>query len=111
VPFEEVGMRMDLGNTPAGKFTSGALGAVPIISAFWPVLLVGAYGIAKRKEKIAKEERDKFVSQIMAEAGPEASRRLTARLAKSGKLDQAAIEEEVRKALDEVAAKTEREDH
>ncbi len=111
VPFEEIGMRMDLGNTAAGKFTSGALGAVPIISAFWPVLLVGAYGIAKRKEKIAKEERDKFVSQIMAEAGPEASRRLTARLAKSEKLDQAAIEEEVRKALDEVAAKTEREDH
>jgi len=111
VPFEEVGMRMDLGNVPAIKFTSGALGAVPIISAFWPVLLVGAYAVAKRKEKIAREDRDKFVSRVMAEAGPEASRRLSARLAKSEKLDQAAIEEEVRKALDEAAAKTEREDH
>ncbi len=111
VPFEEVGMRMDLGTTPAIQFTSGALGAVPIISAFWPVLLVGAYAIARRKEKIAREDRDKFVSQILAAAGPEASRRLAARLDKSEKLDQAAIEEEVRKALDEAAAKTEMEDH
>lgn len=111
VPFDEVGLRTDLGTTPAIKFTSGALGAVPIISAFWPVLLVGAYGIAKRKEKIAKEERDKYVSRMVAEAGPEAGRRLAARLAKSEKVDQSVIEEEVRKALDEAAAKAEREDH
>ncbi len=111
VPFEEIGMRMDLGNIPASKFTSGALGAVPIISAFWPVLLVGAYGIAKRKEKIAKEERDKYVKQVMAEAGPEASRRLADRLANSEKLNQSAIEEEIKKVLEEVAAKKDREDH
>ncbi len=111
VPFEEIGMRMDLGNTPAGNYTSGALGGVPLIASFWPVLLMGAYAISKRKAKIAREERDRFVSQVIADAGPEAGRRLAARLSKSETLDQAAIEEEVRKALDEAAAKTEREDH
>ncbi len=111
VPFEDVGLRTDLGTTPAIEFTAGALGAVPVISAFWPVLLVGAYAIAKRKEKIAKDERDQFVSRVIAEAGPEAGRKLAERLSKSEKLDQAAVEEEVRKALDEAAAKTEREDH
>ena len=110
-PFEDVGMRMDLGNKAAGEYTSGALGGVPLIASFWPVLLVGAYAISKRREKIAKEERDSFVSQVIAEAGPEAGRRLAQRLSKSETLDKAAIEEEVKKALDEAAAKTEREDH
>ncbi|WP_291321959.1 sulfate respiration complex iron-sulfur protein HmcB [Desulfonatronospira sp.] len=111
VPFEDVGMRMDLGTRAAGDYTSGALGGVPLIASFWPVLLVGAYAISKRREKIAKEERDSFVSQIIAEAGPEAGRRLAERLSRSETLDKAAIEEEVRKALNEAAAKTEREDH
>ena len=111
VPFEQVGMRMDLGTKAAGEYTSGALGGVPLITALWPVFLVGAYAIAKRKEKYAKEDRDKYVSQLIAQAGPEAGRRLAERLSKTEKLDKAAIEEEVRKALDEAAAKTEREGH
>ncbi len=111
VPFEQVGLSTDVGTTSAMEYTSGALGAVPLITAFWPVMLMGAYAIAKRKEKIAKEEKEQFVSQVIAQAGPEAGRKLSERLSKSDKLDQATIEEEVRKALDEAAAKTEREDH
>ncbi len=110
VPFPEIGMRMDLGTDPAGNYTSGALGGVPIITAFWPVLLVGAYAIARRKDKVAKEERDQYVSRMIAQAGPEVGRKLAERLSKTQELDQAAIEEEVRKALAEAAAKTESEE-
>ena len=41
-PFSELGMREDLGVTPAPALTAGALGAVPIVVGLWPVLLVVA---------------------------------------------------------------------
>lgn len=58
LPFEDVGMREDLGNTPAPELTSGALSAVPIIAGVWPVLLMGAYAISKRRESQIKQELD-----------------------------------------------------
>jgi formate dehydrogenase iron-sulfur subunit len=57
VPFETIGMRMDLGVTPAPELTAGALGAVPMVVGLWPVLLTGIYAMSKRKEKIAAEEK------------------------------------------------------
>jgi formate dehydrogenase iron-sulfur subunit len=55
-PFSEIGMREDLGVTPAPKLTSGALSMVPIIAGLWPVLLMGIYAITKRKEANYKQE-------------------------------------------------------
>jgi formate dehydrogenase iron-sulfur subunit len=63
VPFETIGMRMDLGVTPAPELTAGALGAVPMVVGLWPVLLTGIYAMNKRKDKIAAEEKAKAVSQ------------------------------------------------
>ena len=48
----DIGMREDLGVTPAPKLTAGALSAVPMVVGLWPVLLGGIYAINKRKEKI-----------------------------------------------------------
>ncbi|RJQ73269.1 MAG: 4Fe-4S dicluster domain-containing protein [Desulfobacteraceae bacterium] len=56
IPFSEIGMREDLGVTPAPELTSGALAAVPIVAGLWPVLLVGIYAISKRKEIIFQQE-------------------------------------------------------
>ncbi len=50
VPFAQIGMREDLGVTPAPELTSGALSAVPIIAGLWPVLLMGVYAMSQRKE-------------------------------------------------------------
>ncbi len=61
VPFREVGMREDLGVTPAPKLTAGALSAVPIVVGLWPVLLTGIYAINQRKEKIEKQEKEQAV--------------------------------------------------
>ncbi|MBF0529925.1 MAG: 4Fe-4S dicluster domain-containing protein [Deltaproteobacteria bacterium] len=103
VPFHAIDMREDLGNTPAGELTSGALAMVPIVVGMWPVLLTGIYAISKRKEKIAKEEMDLAVSAAIAKAEAEAKDRLSTALAKAEKEKAKAIELEVKKALEKAA--------
>ncbi len=56
VPFSEIGMREDLGITPAPDLTSGALSIVPIVAGLWPIFLMGIYAISKRKEANFKQE-------------------------------------------------------
>jgi formate dehydrogenase iron-sulfur subunit len=103
VSFASVGMREDLGTTAAGKFTSGALGAVPMVVGLWPVLLTGIYAITKRKEKIAAQEQRDAVTAAVAETEEAAAARLQAALDKAATEKQAAIEREVKKALEEAA--------
>lgn len=106
VPFESMGMRMDLGITPAPELTSGALGAVPIVVGLWPVLLTGIYAVSKRKEKIAQEEKSLAVAQTLEKANTEAAEKMAAAMEKAKKDKEAAIEREVKKALE--AAEKER---
>jgi formate dehydrogenase iron-sulfur subunit len=96
-------MREDLGTTAAGKFTYGALSAVPIVVGLWPVLLTGIYAINKRKEKIAAEEQRAAVDEAVAKADAAAEDKLKAALEKAEKDKAAAIEKEVKKALEEEA--------
>ena len=84
-PFSEMGLREDLGTTPAGAFTKGALGAVPMVVGLWPVLLTGIYAVGKRKEKIASAEKQAAVAQAIAEAQAEAEAKLDAAMEKAGK--------------------------
>ena len=103
VPFRELGMREDLGVTPAPELTKGALGAVPMVVGLWPVLLTGIYAMSKRREKIAREEQEKAVATALDQAKAEADSRLTEVLAKAEKEKEAAIEKEVKKALEKAA--------
>ena len=54
--FSEMGMREDLGVTPAPELTSGVLSVVPLVVGLWPVFLMGIYAISKRKEIIFQQE-------------------------------------------------------
>lgn len=63
-PFKELGMREDLGVTPAPQLTGGALSSVPIIAGLWPALLVGIYAVSKRKEKIAQSEKEQVLVSV-----------------------------------------------
>ncbi len=101
--FAEVGMREDLGTTPAGKLTSGALGAVPMVVGLWPVLLTGIYAINKRKEAIAAREQADAVAVAVEQTRSEADAKLKAALEKADQDKIAAIEREVKKALEEAA--------
>ncbi len=103
VDYHRVGMREDLGNTPAGRLTAGALGMVPMVVGLWPVLLTGIYAVGKRKEKIASQERQAAVESAVAETRAEADAKLNAAMEKAAKDQAAAVEREVKKALEEAA--------
>jgi hypothetical protein len=100
-PFEQIGLREDLGVTPAPEFTSGPLGVVPAVVGLWPVFLTGAYALSKRKDKIAEEEQHHAVSEAVAEAQAEGAKKLKAAMDKAERDKQAAIDREVKKALKE----------
>ncbi len=66
----KLGQNTELGNRPMGELTAGALGSVPMIIGFWPVLFAGAYGITKLKEArekaATKEAKAKADAQLQA---------------------------------------------
>jgi formate dehydrogenase iron-sulfur subunit len=103
VPFREIGLREDLGITPAPELTSGALAAVPIVAGLWPVLLTGIYAINQRKEKISTQERQEAVALALAQAQAKAKAELDKALGKAEADKKSAIEREVKKALEEAA--------
>ncbi len=103
VPFTEIGLREDLGTTPAPQLTKGALSAVPIVVGLWPVLLTGIYAISKRKEKIADAEQLQAVKMAVAQAQTEAEEKLAAALDQASQQKEKEIELRVNKALEEAA--------
>ncbi|MEW6258346.1 MAG: sulfate respiration complex iron-sulfur protein HmcB [Thermodesulfobacteriota bacterium] len=111
VPFASIGMREDLGITPAPELTSGALGAVPIVVGLWPVLLTGIYAISKRKERVSEEERREAVQAAIAQARQQAEAEKAAALEKARKEKETAVQQAVQKALEEAKKKAEQEGH
>lgn len=103
LPFEEIGMREDLGVVSAPELTSGALGAVPMVVALWPILLTGIYAISRRKDQIAAEERADAVAEAVATAEAKAEQNLSAAMQKAGKEKELAV----KKALEEAATQQE----
>ena len=61
--MKKVGLDTHLGTQPMGELTYGALGTVPMIISFWPVIFGGAYGMTKRREAIAKANQEKAVAE------------------------------------------------
>jgi len=108
-PFNEIGMREDLGITPAPSLTAGPLSAVPIIVGLWPVLLTGIWAITRRKDQIADEERIAAVAATTADANEEMKVKLAELKDKMTKEKEAAINLEVKKALEEAAKQAEAE--
>ena len=106
-PFSELGMREDLGVTPAPALTAGALGAVPIVVGLWPVLLTGIYAVSRRKDKIAQEEQADAVAAAVATSKEEAKSELEKVLAMKEKEKETAINMAVKKALEEAAKEQE----
>ena len=103
VPFKEVGMREDLGITPAPQLTHGALLGVPVVVGLWPVLLTGIYAMSKRKEKIADQETKQAVAAAVEQANTEAEAKHAKQMEQMQKLKQKEIENAVSKALEEAA--------
>jgi len=103
VPFNQIGMREDLGVVPAPSLTKGALSAVPIIVGLWPVLLTGVYAISKRKDKIADSEKEAAVAAVREQANADADAKIAETLAQAKIEKEKEIEIQVKKALEEAA--------
>ncbi|MCG6911604.1 MAG: 4Fe-4S dicluster domain-containing protein [Deltaproteobacteria bacterium] len=108
-PFGELGMREDLGIQPAPSLTAGPLSAVPIVVGLWPVLLTGIYAISRRKDQIAAQERIEAIAATVADANEEMKVKLAELKDKMNKEKEAAINLEVKKALEEAAKPSEAE--
>jgi formate dehydrogenase iron-sulfur subunit len=106
-PFRNLGMREDLGTTPAPMLTAGALGSVPMIVGLWPVLLTGIYAISKRKDKIAAEEQAEAVAVAREQVEAEAAEKIQKALEDAKKEQEAVVTRAVKKALEEAAAEKE----
>ncbi|MCK5125101.1 MAG: 4Fe-4S dicluster domain-containing protein [candidate division Zixibacteria bacterium] len=102
-PFEELGMRTDLGITPAPELTSGALAMVPVIIGMWPVLLGGIYVINRRKDIIAKKEKEDAVAEMKAVTTAEGEEKVKKAKEQALKQQGFAVKREVKKALEEAA--------
>lgn len=102
-PFSQIGMREDLGNQTASSYTAGPLAAVPVVAVLWPVLLGGIYAISKRKDKIADKERIDAIARTVADANEEMKVKLAELKDRMAKEKEAAINLEVKKALEEAA--------
>ncbi len=101
IPFNEIGMREDLGTTSAPELTAGPLAAVPIVVGLWPVFLTGVWAINKRREKIAEQEQAAAVQAAEEQAAQEKTKALEALQQKLAKEKETAIAAEVKKALEE----------
>ncbi len=51
VPFEQLGFRTDLGETPYPEMTRPFLSAVPLVLTIWPMLLMGAYVFNRKRNE------------------------------------------------------------
>lgn len=51
VPFEELGLRTDLGTTPYPEYSKGFLYGVPVVLLLWPAFLLGVSYVRGEKEK------------------------------------------------------------
>ncbi|MEF2146259.1 MAG: 4Fe-4S dicluster domain-containing protein [Desulfovibrionaceae bacterium] len=103
VPFEELGLRTDLGVDPAPTFTKGALGGVAMVVGLWPVLLTGIYGMSKLNAKDANRAKKQAVEDALAEAQAKHEAAMKQAQEKAAKDKEATVDREVKKALAEAA--------
>jgi Fe-S-cluster-containing dehydrogenase component len=102
-PFEEIGLRTDLGTTPAPELTSGALSMVPVIVGVWPTLLGGIYLISRRKDKIAAREKKAAVENAVETTQAAADEAMKKAAEKAAKEKENAVEMAVKKAMEDAA--------
>ncbi len=102
-PFEDLGLRTDLGVKPAPELTSGALSLVPPIVGIWPALLGGIYLISQRNEKNAHRDRKAAVRDATDATQASAEEAMKQAMEKAGQDREKAVELAVKKALEEAS--------
>jgi Fe-S-cluster-containing dehydrogenase component len=57
VPFDQIGMRTDLGDTPYPELTRSYLSAAPLVMALWPLFFTGLFMFSKRRDASDHEQQ------------------------------------------------------
>ena len=83
----QLGLDTHLGNRPMGELTYGALGSVPMIIGFWPLLFAGVYGITRLRNAKFQEEKDAMTAAAVAKIEKEQGAEVAARVKQA--LDEA----------------------
>jgi len=102
-PFEDMGMRTDLDVKPAPELTSGALSIVPVIVGLWPALLGGVYLMNQRRDKIAAKEKKAAVKEAVTRTQAAANEAMKTAADKAKAERDKAVENAVKKVLEEAA--------
>ncbi|CCH48329.1 sulfate respiration complex iron-sulfur protein HmcB [Pseudodesulfovibrio piezophilus] len=101
VPFEQIGMREDLGVKSGPELNSGALSVVAMVPALWPLLLAGVYGITTRTDKINKKEKADAVAEAITQTQEKANADMKAAMVRAANDKEATVKREVAKAVEE----------
>ena len=109
VPFEQLGMRTDLGTKPLGELTTGFLESVPTVFTLWPGLLTGVYLMSRRNRIQGDQDQDDAVADAIAktEASEKEAAAKSADMAafKAENAQKMAVDKAVKKALEEATPK------
>ncbi|MBW1806807.1 MAG: 4Fe-4S dicluster domain-containing protein [Deltaproteobacteria bacterium] len=99
--FKELGLFEGVTSKSMPEMGSGFLSVVPLVVTIYPGLLAGFYAFSKRKEKLAKNEKESAVNDALTKADEETKKKLSEAAGKAKKDKEKAIAQAVKKALDE----------
>ena len=67
-PFEDVGLRTDLGTTAYPELTHGFLSLVPLVVTIWPAALLGAHALTRHRAQLAHADATTNPNEHQGEA-------------------------------------------
>ena len=107
--FKKLDLHEGATHTSIPEMGASFLSVVPLVVTIYPGLLAGFYAWSKRKEKLAKKEKETAVADAVAQANEQASQKAKTTAEKAKKEKEKAVELAVKKALAEAEkAKEER---
>lgn len=101
VEWSSLGLDEGLSHEPLPAIATSYLGVVPLYITIYPGLLLGLYAMNKRRQTVAEQERDEAVTEAVALAQAEGSKKLAVATEKAKKDKEKAVDMAVKKALAE----------
>lgn len=108
VPFKRLDLPENMSHKPLPEFITGFLSVVPLVLGIYPGLLLAIYAFSKRKEKLARQEKESAVAEALAAADGETKKKLQEAAERAKKDKERAVQQAVKKALTEAKAAAEK---
>ncbi len=99
--FNNLGLPDEMTSEPLPAIATSYLGVVPLVITIYPGLLLGLHAFSKRREAVARQERETAVAEALARNNEDARQKLAKAAEKAKKDQERAVEMAVQKALQE----------